>query len=145
MGAWDIGHFDNDSALDWMHDFLESENQLDLLMNTLNIAKGKRWFFNKLFRKNFELDEPEATAILAAGEIISIILGKPPKYLPEDLENWVENNQLTLDKNIVNDALNAVRTVREHSELRLLWEEAGELNKWLEEVKNLELRLVIDS
>ncbi|RUL45646.1 DUF4259 domain-containing protein [Lysinibacillus antri] len=145
MGAWDIGHFDNDSALDWMHDFLESENQLDLLMNTLNIAKGKRGFFNKLFRKNFELDEPEATAILAAGEIICIILGKPPEYLPEDLENWVENNQLTLDKNIVNDALNAVRTVREHSELRLLWEEAGELNKWLEEVKNLELRLVIDS
>lgn len=139
MGAWGVGNFDNDSGLDWMHDFLESENQLATLNEAFN--KGRQGLLGKLLRKNAELEEPEATAILVAGEIVSLLLRKPPKYLPEELENWGNQHQFKLEKDLVRDALNAIHSVKEHSELKVLWEETDDFLHWLEEVDDLESRL----
>jgi hypothetical protein len=141
MGAWGVGNFENDFALDWMIDFLESEDKMHILKDTFEVAKERSNFLAKLFKRDFELEAPEANAILAAGEVISLILGTPSADLPVELKEWAKKNQLKLNKNIVNDALKAIRSVRQNSELNLLWEETDDYQTWLDIVRNLENRI----
>lgn len=141
MGAWGVGHFENDSALDWLGEFLESEDKIKTLKETFEAANGNKGFFSRLFSRSFEIEEPEASAVLVAGEIVSLLLGKPAEDLPEELINWVGSHQLKVDKNLVSAARNAISAVKNKSELKLLWEETEDYQNWLEEVKNLENRL----
>jgi hypothetical protein len=116
MGAWGVRNFENDSALDWMTDFLESEDKMLTLKDTFEVAKSRSNFFVKLFKRNFELEAPEANAVLAAGEVISLILGFPSEDLPVELKAWATKNQMKLNKTVVDDALKAIRSVRQNSE-----------------------------
>ncbi|WP_134704764.1 DUF4259 domain-containing protein [Ammoniphilus sp. YIM 78166] len=141
MGAWGVGNFENDSALDWMHDFLESEDKMTILKKTFKMATRGNGFFGKLFRRSPELEEPEAAAVLAAGEVISLLLGKPATELPDELIDWASKNRLNLTIGLVNDALSVIGSVRKNSELKFLWEETDEYHSWLKEVTDLENRL----
>lgn len=141
MGAWGVGNFENDSGLDWMYDFLESENQIATLKEVLKVSTIRQGLLGKLFRKKEAMDEPEATAILVAGEIVALLVGNPSTDLPEDLENWGKQNQLRLEKDLVRDALDAIQSMKEHSELKVLWEGTDDFQNWLHEVYDLESRL----
>lgn len=68
-----------------MHDFLESEDKMTILKETFEMATGGNRLLGKLFKKSPELEEPEAAAVLAAGEVISLLLGKPATELPDEL------------------------------------------------------------
>jgi hypothetical protein len=136
-----VGNFENDSALDWMADFLESEDKMLTLRDTFEVAKSRSNFFLKLFKRDFEIEAPEANAVLAAGEVISLILGLPSDDLPVELKAWSTKNQMKLNKTIVDDALKAIQSVRQKSELKLLWEKTDSYSTWLEIVRNLENRL----
>jgi hypothetical protein len=141
LGAWGVGNFENDSALDWIQDFLDSPDKIKTLKNIIELANNRQGLFAKVFNRDSELEEPDASAVLVSCEIISVFLGKPSFDLQDDLKDWAINNQLKIDSTLVNNALRAISLVKNNSELKVLWEETNDFELWLKEVDNLETRL----
>lgn len=135
MGAWGINNLENDSALDWIADFAEKQS--------IDKIEG-------LFTDAIEEDEPDVdlgSAVLAAAELLAIAQGNEPEDYDngifEDHEIDLENIQEWLDADLINLTLIAVGKISEgtDSELRILWEEAGELDHWLHVVEDLKKRV----
>jgi len=139
MGTWGVGNFENDSALDWVDEFLECENKKILIKSAFKKAKGRKGLFK--FGKESELEEDAASAVLVAGEVVVLLNKGNSKDAPEELLNWVNDTQLRLNKNIVKDALVAISYVKNNSELKDLWEESNDYQYWNEVVSELERRL----
>lgn len=131
MGAWGIGPFDNDEALDFVADILET-NDLSRIKTALNQAIPE-------LNDSSLLESDKASRALVAAEVISSMRGFSVD-LPESLFEWSK------DKGIPSSELrltahSAVLRVLNHSDLRLLWEETTEFDEWRTSVRNLLERL----
>ena len=60
MGTWDIGSFDNDTALDWAADLSRSQGD-ELLLTSLDL------------RDFDEIDSPDAVIAIAAAEVVAAL------------------------------------------------------------------------
>lgn len=140
MGAWDVGHFDNDSALDWVQDILEGNDlkQVKKLLSSIANPKGIFGFFKS--KENY-LDADQACYGLVAGEVIATIIGKPSDELPDDLMEWIQSNDFSVTKPEIDMARKAIVRIKEDSELRELWVESDEFEEWKQKVEDLERRL----
>ena len=132
MGAWGIGSFENDTALDWLYDF--EANDFRLIDRTLAGASA--------LPAGEELDADEACEVLAAAECVAAAAGFPAPDLPEMVTDWVSNNQpIRVRAQYVQMALTAVKHVRTRSELDELWAETEEYQAWQTAVADLQTRL----
>ena len=136
MGAWGHRIFDNDDAADWVFELEESEGD-GLLERTLeSVATADVE----------DVEGPDAAAALAAGEVVAAALGGSRDGLAaggsyaEGAVRWVDANGGTVRRSLAPLAVRALRCVRESSELRELWDEAGP-DEWLAEIAALERRL----
>jgi hypothetical protein len=123
MGTWGHGAFDNDHASDWLQ----------------AIEDGRRLDWSVLSGRDSERNEIRA---IAAAELIATAIGTPGVAVPERVLQLATS--IDVRDEIVMTALDAVRTIRSSSELRSLWDEAGELQEWLDALKDLETRLSAD-
>lgn len=144
MGAWGIGVFENDSALDWVGELISS-NGCSLLFSTLNKMKQAAKFsvLSRLFKRYNEIYvvEPDGSEILAAAEVVTCLKGRFNNDLPEELATWIENNKSDEIFKLVDLARSAVKKVKEKSEIKELWQESDEFDEWLTVVQGLEDRL----
>ena len=132
MGAWGIGSFENDTALDWLYDF--GENDFRLIDRTLAGVAG--------MVAADELDADEASEVLAAAECVAAAAGYPLNNPPEELAEWLaENSPIQVKPDYIEMARKAVARVLADSELRELWLESGEFDGWETAVTNLQSRL----
>ena len=94
-------------------------------------------------QQNEQLEAPEEQIALAAIEIIAALKGKPSDDLPEELKEWIKNNRDTkIDESMTSQSQNAIaRILDNNSEIKELWEESDEYDKWVESVKDLERRI----
>lgn len=131
MGAWDIGPFDNDDACDWLYD-LERSEDVSLLSNTLEGVTeiGEEY-----------LEAPECCTAIAAAEILAAMRGKPAGTLPENAREWIKKNQAREVGELLPLALSALARIRSNSELKELWEESDEAERWVQTVDDLTARL----
>jgi len=130
MGAWDIGSFSNDDALDWLVD-LQEEDDLVILEDA---------FAAVIEQKDQLPDASDSAVAIAAGEVLAALLGSPLEDLPEEVREWVPGKPKP-ENELVQQALEALRIVENESELRELWEEVEEFSAWREEVEGLITRL----
>ena len=135
MGAWGTGIFENDSALDWIGE-LVAENDESIIYSTLASIDNKVESITDTY-----IEEPDASAILAAAEIVAYLSGNPSDDLPEEVVDWLEENKLNNISELLELARSSVKTVKKKSELRELWEESDEFDDWLSVVGELERRL----
>lgn len=132
MGAWGTGSFENDAALDWLYDF--GENDFRLIDRTLAGVAG--------MIEADELDADEACEVLAAAECVAAAAGHPATALPEEIQEWLdENSPIQVKPEFVTMAQQAVTRVLAKSELRELWLESDEFVAWDTAVTNLQTRL----
>lgn len=130
MGAWGVGNFENDTALDWV-DSLEKYNDLTYIQETLE----------NIDEDYIETDEGEI--LLVAIEAIASLKGNPSKNsYSESLHQWVELHSLE----VPNDLLDRAKVLldlmaSDKSELKVLWEEAKQFDEWIEELKSLAQRI----
>ncbi len=129
MGAWELGHFGNDDALDWIGD-LEASGQ-PAIDEALGCATDSAADY---------IEEPECCVTLAAAEVVAALLGKPATDLPDGVRAWVAG-KASPDEQLVSRALAATEAVLSESELKDLWQESDHFEKWAESVKNLQARL----
>lgn len=132
-GAWDIGPFDNDDALDWVWELSES-NDLSVVRGALQEANSNSAY----------LEAPSASIAHAAAEVVAALRGNPRAQLPAEVSEWVENQDTELDENLVVAARKAVVRIQDPdtSELAQLWADSDKLlQQWHKELANLALRL----
>ena len=130
MGAWGHGIFDNEDAMDWVNDLVESGD-----LGPVAAA------LSSVLETDDELEAADCSAALAAAEVLAAIAGEPSNKLPDEVGAWLQRNRPQADDALLDYALRAVRKIRSQSELRELWEESGEYREWLAVVSDLKSRL----
>jgi hypothetical protein len=129
MGAWGTGPFDNDDALDWL---IELANSPDFTLGRAALSATTVEY----------LEAPEASAALAAAEVVAAALGHPAASLPADATIWLGSNRDQVSQLDAALALAAVdRVLAEESELRELWADVDD-DAWMEGVQDLHRRLM---
>jgi hypothetical protein len=133
MGAWGVLAFDNDTANDWAYDLEDVDD--------LSLAEGA---FDQVEQAGGEyLDADAACEALAACEVVARLEGRPgyTNTYTEKVDQWVEAHPMVPPVEVVTRA-NAVidRILGENSELRELWQDAGE-EEWLQAVADLRRRI----
>ncbi|HEX6751395.1 MAG TPA: DUF4259 domain-containing protein [Longimicrobium sp.] len=118
MGAWGVGAFDNDTALDWL-DTLERLGAEAMLVAFQTIAEeGER------------IEVEQARIAIAAAEAVAASRGRPAPDLPGELAEWVRARGGDVDAALAAQAVDAVTRIREASDLRDLWGEDDSGAEW---------------
>lgn len=127
MGAWDVGPFDNDDALDWTWQ-LDDATDFAVVRRALDVpATG-------------HLEAPDGAEAVAAAEVVAASLGRPPAAMPDSVSSWVREYGDRVGDDERRAAVAAVdRVLSDESELRELWDEADE--DWVAVTEDLATRL----
>lgn len=132
MGAWGSKAFDNDAALDWLAE-LEAQGTASLRDVLARVAKLEAPVY---------LDVDDASAAVAAAEVVAAMSGAPRDQLPERVVAWLAGQAHEVESNLVTLARRALRRVLDgNSELRDLWTQTGPEDPWQAEIKALLGRL----
>lgn len=132
MGAWGVGPFENDGALDWV---LELEETLGF-----NLIERSLDQVNELILGD-ELESGLAENALAAAEVLAAMAGRGRAVLPADVRAWLEANTDSPPPHLLRAAAKAVKRVGDDSELATVWKDAEHGAAWQAEVEDLLARL----
>ncbi|MEO1245061.1 MAG: DUF4259 domain-containing protein [Pseudomonadota bacterium] len=130
MGAWGVGHFDNDDAGDWVWE-LEEAKSLAPVEAALAAVEGSADY----------LEAPDAAIGLAAAEAVAASLGKPAPDLPDSVADVVSKLEAPAGPELAARLRTAVERIAADSELRELWEETDDFAKWQSRTADLLQRL----
>lgn len=127
MGSWGTRTFENDLALDWLDTFAATPSSARLreALSPDGLARGA----------------DEGSVALAAAEVVAAWCGRPAPEIPPPVTAWLLGRTEGVTEEILETARTVVETVLADSELRELWEEAGELEAWRGALEDLRRRL----
>ena len=133
MGAWGTASFENDSAIDWFFRLEEAVDPGEVITLALDAAVGEA----------DELGVEAACEAVAAAELSASCAGHGPERLPDRVRAWVEMHPHEPHDSELAVAVQALRRVREESELREQWDEDFEAQgeRWLREIDDLIARI----
>jgi hypothetical protein len=133
VGAWGVLAFDNDDANDWAYG-LDTVSDLSLVESAIvqveSIGTGY-------------LEQREACNALAACEVLARLRGRPgyTNAYTDAVDQWVAAHRLDPPDGLVARSETAiVRILGPDSELRELWEDAGD-DEWRAAVEDLRNRM----
>lgn len=132
MGTWSAEPFGNDTACDWIYQFLESTDLsvVEAALDAVLSADAAEY-----------LEEDSATEAIAAVEVLAKVLGRGTQTdsYTEDLDEWILAHPQRPSGELLQKARRALaRITSPGSELLGLWEEGGEATEWIASVKQLE-------
>ena len=123
MGAWDVGQFSNDTALDFADEIKTFAEVRKVLEDDSKFAP--------------DLDADEACIALAACEMLATAIGRPP----EDLPDMTTFDAEEVTSALLQTAVGLIAHIRSNSELADLWAEADENDAWQASLEGLLARL----
>src|SRR6202048_3411399 len=128
MGAWGMGAFENDDAMDWIAGFCESPGDEELRATLCAAADAKGY-----------LESPESSNALAAAEVVAALKGVPTAnaIVVEDFLPVIARSGITVTAELTALALRAIDRVATDSELKELWDEVDDAPAWRAEVAAL--------
>ena len=125
MGAWGPKTFEEDTALDWIAELVDSDDERSFLLDSITADSD-------------ELDSEQCSVILAASEAIIAVLDEPRSGMPDELLDWLGDNDCDDISDLPAIAVKSVKLVLgEGSEMRELWEEGEGYEEWSNEVEQL--------
>lgn len=135
MGAWGVGIFENDDAMDWAVDFERAPSQQTL-----------REAFEAVVGVEDYLERDPGSYALAAAEVLAAARGRPCRDLPPPLRDWAAANQGVATPDLIAQAQGAIDRVMivESSEVAELWAETAkdaDAAAWQANVDDLRHRL----
>lgn len=133
MGAWAEDSFGNDSACDWIYEFLKNPS-FEKIEQELNFV---------LEEKDF-IDSDVGCRAIAACEVIARLKGNwgVRNSYSEALDNWIEANPSTISDTLIKKALKTIeKLLGKDSELLELWDEGGVNQTWHNCMDDLKHRL----
>ena len=130
MGAWGVGSFENDDAMDFVGG-LEGEGlaPVDEALSAVLDAEAP-------------VDASVASEGLAAAEAVAVLRNRAAPELPPEVLEWAKIGQrVRLTPVFFERAKRAVERIRDQSELAELWAESDESPAWKAKVEDLLARL----
>ncbi|WP_276366047.1 DUF4259 domain-containing protein [Chryseolinea sp. H1M3-3] len=137
MGAWGYGHFEDDSALDFMADIEESSHPKNVI---------KKAFEQAIAADYIESDEGNAVVVAAAyvdGQINGTKFSEEGQSVPLSIDTFVDRHRdIDLSDLRKNAVLALNKVLGENSELKELWAENDEdFPRWTQGIQLLIKRL----
>jgi len=135
MGAWGYGNFENDDAMDWLCELVDSRDASILIQPLNNVVNDD------------DPDSPDACLALAAAEVVAAKQHDDPSQIPEEAWKWLNKRRglfrkrIDLPADVVDLSKSAVETVLRGSELKDLWGETSYFESWCDLQKDLVKRL----
>lgn len=132
MGAWGVGTFENDDALDWLLDLIEIDD-------TATVRAGLAQALDSDC-----CDARDGASALAAAEMILSLLGDPTPALArrEEFAAWRSRHRGAVDVALAAAAIGAIdRSTGVGSELPELWEDSNHAEEWRASVQALRAEL----
>lgn len=121
-GAWDVGPFDNDDALDFVYELADSKSYRMV------------WSaFGPCMRaKDSYLDSWDGSRAVAAAALVAANLSGDTSAVPEEIRDWISAKSWAADVKLVGTAEVCMKTVTnaETSELAELWADSGLFDDW---------------
>ena len=131
MGAWGIGSFDNDDALDWVIE-LEASDDLSVIQEALQ---------DVIALADDTLDATECCRGIAAAEVIAALRGQAKFADSDAAAAWVEVHRDLDTSAIVPEAQRALQIILTESELQELWADSDDYDAWVAAMNDLQMRL----
>lgn len=126
MAAWGTKTFEDDTSVDWLTELSDAEETRDFLLGAITLTADD------------DLDYDTGVMAVAAAEVIVALLDEPRKGLPEELGDWLSDNECDDITDLPVIAQNALSLVlAEGSELQDTWIEAEDYSDWREGVDEL--------
>jgi len=125
MGAWGPKTFEEDIAVDWIAELVDTDDERSFLLDSVTVDSD-------------ELDSEQCSVILAASEAIIAVLDEPRSGMPDELVDWLGDNDCDDISDLPAVAVHSVEKVlSEGSEMRVSWEEGVGYEEWRAEVEQL--------
>ena len=131
MGAWGAGPFENDDAGDWVWE-LEDDVDGSVIIEALSAVVDTP--------VDEQPEAPECSNALAAAEIVAAGRGLRGPALPSEASVWIQAHSDLIEPGLIALASGAVERIAIDSELKDLWDEAGD-DAWAAYVSDLLSRL----
>lgn len=130
MGTWGVRNFENDDAMDWVAELVQS-GDTSAIERALQVVTedGDKY-----------LEVPEACRALAAAEVVAALNGAGSPDLPGEVKQWISLHPFG-SRDLSQLALRAVKRIKTASELKDLWDESEDATRWYEVINDLEARL----
>lgn len=136
MGAWGVGAFEDDTALDWLDEEFEAVGDEAVVAILEEVSSMEVTGY---------LEVDQGSAARAAAEIVAIAFGKGNAKTPEEVIAKISKymNDIQAQPNIKALAISAVKRVNsENSEVKELWTESeATALEWEADIKDLLSRL----
>jgi len=133
MGAWGIGVWENDNALDWAYE-LEDCNDLSVISRSIELILDSE-----------EIDSIEADEALAAIDVLARLKHQDfdSDGYDEEISKWIKTHKdLQIPDSLWQQAKQALdKIVSEDSELYELWQESDSFEAWKKEMDILRSRM----
>ncbi len=133
MGAWSVETFGNDTACDWIGNFLNEPG-----------FKSVSEALEAVLDENDYLDSDIACEALAACEVIARMKGNwgVRDSYSEEIDKWIEDNPQQVESDIVEKAEATIaKIIGDNSELVELWDEGGKNETWHSKIDDLSTRI----
>lgn len=125
MGAWGPKTFEDDTANDWIAELVDSDDARSFLMDSIQVGSDG-------------LEADECSVVLAASETIVAILDEPRAGIPDELVDWLGDNDCDDISDLPAIAAKSVKKVMaDDSEMNELWQEGEGYEEWRAEVEQL--------
>lgn len=134
MGAWGHLNFENDTALDLVYEI--EEKGADRIKTAIEAINSRE--------EDAFLDSDLCSEALAAIEYIAAVKDKQSEDFPEDAEEWLtpaNKDSLLAIRNLIANSKQAIDRIQHNSELKDLWEESGDFEKWTKVLEGLVTRI----
>ena len=126
MGAWAVGNFENDDALDWVSDIIESSGIEKLLFPINSVLSNQEY-----------LESSTCSEALVSIEIISAYKNADCSNVPEEVKIWLSTKKGFLFRkkpeftSIHTElAKQALEKIISSSELKDLWQDSEHFEEW---------------
>ena len=132
MGAWEVNVFKNDSALDWLEEFVQFPER-----STIDVI------LDEILEEDY-VDSWAAEEALAAVEVVAIARGKSKEKLKQlEKVDFTEKNGEIDTKLIAKcvEVLEKKKKKNDQNEIYELWEDTDTLPKWLDLIKDMKKRI----
>ena len=132
MGAWGVGAFENDDAMDWVWG-LDGDNADEVVAEAVRTAERTR--------PGSYLEVTEGANAIAAATLVASAADGDADDLPPEAIEYLKRAE-SPDEELVASAIAALdRVTGEESEAAELWDESDDGPEWRESIARLRARL----
>ncbi len=129
MATWGTKTFEDDTTMDWTSELIEADDVREFLLLAITLPEDDQE----------ELDYDTAVIVVAACEVIVALIDEPRKGLPEELKDWLTDNECDDITDLPEIASSALQTaLKDDSELVTTWKEAEDYDEWRARVDELQ-------